>query len=321
MRRTQSSTSFAYIGAEDGVSGSLFHEAGRVPDTLSIVRPVSILSSGNHHPLVCEMWSESGAAGIWVVKPSIVLSRSTDRSTFGVLAELAGAEVCSWAGILAPRVALTRFPNPLDERALLDGLPMLEKVQRSEVLEVFRANKGRLAFCARYLAGATDLRTKYFRLKRWRAIAIPDAVALLVADAYMRHDDRLEENPNAVWFSNRVVALDHGSAFALMQRTGTSGDDLAAHTALHARFDSHVAISAARKYGEDVHWDVVAARLEAITPPQVAELLLKWPPELDDDALCSQHALRSRMVRFLGHRGGHVRELVRVLREAVARGA
>jgi hypothetical protein len=267
------------------------------------------------------MSSAEGAVGLWVVKPTIVLSRASDRSTFGVLSEIAGAEVCAWAGILTPRIGLTRFPQRLDADGLLDGLTMLEKGERAEILEAFRANQGRLAFCARYLGKAIDLRRKFLRLKRWRATAIPDAVALLVADAYMRHDDRVDENPNALWFSQRIIALDHGSAFALMQRTGTSGDDLAARTALHAPFASHVAMEAVRKYGEEAHWDVVTARLEAVTPQQVTDLLSKCPPELDEDALCSQHELRSRMARFLGERGRHVRELVRVLRETVVRSA
>lgn len=296
---------------------ALFHVAGRQPEMLSIVRPVRILSAGNHHPLLCEMSDASGAIGQWVVKPCIVVSRSTERSTFATLAELAGAEVCTWAGVLSPRTGLTRFPRVLEASALREAMPTLEQAEREEIVETFRLNQGRLGFCALHLLGAADLRPKLLRARRWRATAIPDAVALLVADAFMRHDDRVIENPNALWYADRVVAIDHGSAFGLLQRTGTSGDDLARQVALHPSLASHVAFGAVKRYAMDAHWDVVMSRFEAVPAGHAAELLSKCPAELDQDPMCGQRELRSRMVRFLDERQRRVRELVGVLRGAV----
>src|SRR5579884_634732 len=206
--------------------GAMFHAAARPPVALRIGRPVRTLSAGNHHPLLCHMETDQGPAGLWVVKPAIVLSRSTDRGTFGVLAELAGAEVCAWAGILTPQVGITRFPKAFDEASLRAAILTLGPSECDEILETYRVNGGRVAFCGRYLGPATNLVPGHLLRPKWRATAAPDAVALLTADAYMRHDDRVRDNPNALWFENRLVAIDHGLAFAGPTRRGALGDDL-----------------------------------------------------------------------------------------------
>ena len=69
------------------------HVAGTPPVPLTIARPVRILNAGNHHPVLCEMEGADGPARLWVVKPCLILSRATNRGTFAILAELAGAEV------------------------------------------------------------------------------------------------------------------------------------------------------------------------------------------------------------------------------------
>jgi len=286
-----------------GSAEAMLHVAGTPPLTLTIARPVRVLSAGNHHPLLCEMEDETGPAGLWVVKPCIVLSRATDRGAFGILAELAGAEVCAWAGVLTPRVALTRFPAAPSEDALRIGSSACEPPERDEIVETFRVNRGRLAFCARYLEHAPDLSPVHLLRKAWRKKAVKDSVALLVADIYMRHDDRLEENPNAVWHANRVVAIDHGSAFAGLLRPGVRGEDLAKHTQPHAKnFPKHVAFDAVQRYASPRTWDAVLARLEGVPGHAVEALRSTWPPELDDDDQNGQTQLRLRLARFLGAR-------------------
>jgi hypothetical protein len=297
----------------------MFHKAGTPPITLRIGRPVRTLSAGNHHPLLCQMESAAGPAGLWVVKPAIVLSRSTDRGTFGVLAELAGAEVCAWAGLLAPQVGLTHFPQRIDDTALRAAMGSLDPAEYDEIVELYRANAGRIAYCGRYLGRAPNLVPSHFLRPKWRTTAVPDAVALLVADAYMRHDDRLRENSNAIWFKDRLVAIDHGLAFAGLTRRGTTGDDVAQRTTLHApNFDHHVAFRAVRKLATDADWDLVTGRFEAVPGSSVSALADGWPANLDEDDQCGQAQLRSRMARFLTERGRHVRELVTVLRELVS---
>jgi hypothetical protein len=292
-------------------SDPLYHVAGRTPDELSMLHPREILSGGNHHPLLCEMEDATGLSGWWVVKPSIVLSRATDRSTFGVLAELAGAEVCAWAGVRTPACGLTRFPAVIDDGALLDELSGLDRDVRDEILEIFRVNRGKLAFCTRFLNRAIDLRPAHLLDT---PASVNDAVALLLADAYLRHDDRRTENPNAVWHHGRLVAIDHGSAFAGLTRPGTAGDDLAQQTVLHSTsFRDHVALAAARTADESA-WELPLARLEGVEPSTVTTLAATWSAELDDDPQSGQRGLRARLARFLGERGRQVRALREALR-------
>jgi hypothetical protein len=297
---------------------NLYHAAGLAPRSLDIARPLRILSGGNHHPILCEMGDASGSAGWWVVKPSIVMSRATDRGTFGVLAELAGAEVCAWAGLRAPAVGLTRFPASLDEAMLHEDLAARGRDEREEILEIFRVNRGKLAFCVRFLHGAVDLRPAHLG-DSFSPTSVADAAALVLTDAYLRHDDRRIENPNAIWHEGRLVAIDHGSAFAGVTRPGSTGDDLARHTVLHSQsFRAHVALAAARGADEST-WETFVARLEGVNLPTVTALATSWPAELDDDPQSGQRGLRSRLARFLGERGLHVRALREALREICAR--
>jgi hypothetical protein len=133
------------------------HVAGAAPKLLRFGRAVDILSGGNHHPLLCELEDESGPAGAWVVKPQSLLSSQDARGALLVLAELAAAEVCAWAGIPTPAVGLVRFPEKPDALAIERGLPHLAADQRNEVLELYKLNRGALAFCGRLLEGAVDV--------------------------------------------------------------------------------------------------------------------------------------------------------------------
>jgi hypothetical protein len=295
----------------------LLHEGGSPPVDLRISRPVQVLSAGNHHPVLCEMEDATGPAGLWVVKPCLTMSRGTNRGTAGILAELAGVEVCAWAGVLAPRVGLARFSAKVDEAAVRVGCSARDPPEQDEIVQIFKVNQGRLAFCARYLEGAPDLSRAHLRRKAWRESSARDAVRLLVADAYMRHDDREVENANAVWHANRLVAIDHGSAFAGILQPGIVGNDLAARTVLQApKVERHVAYEAARRYGTDADWEDAVMRLEAVPKHAIVALRASWPAELDRDDQNGQNDLRARFARFLAARGGYVRELAHVLRTA-----
>jgi hypothetical protein len=115
---------------QDGV----MHVAGAPPTSLTLARAIRVLSAGNHHPLLCEMEGLRGPAGLWVVKPCVVLSCATDRAESAILAELAGVEVCAWAGVLVPQIGLTRFPDPPNEEAVRLGAFTADPSERQEIV-------------------------------------------------------------------------------------------------------------------------------------------------------------------------------------------
>lgn len=282
---------------------------------LRIVQPVRVLDGGNHHPLLCEMQTNDGPAGLWVVKPPVVTSIASNRGSFGVLSELAAAEACTWVGIQTPAVGLARFPEAF-ERAWLDDVTADMAIgEREEVRHIFECNRARLAFCCRFLPEALDLKPVLLAKKRWRSTSAHDAVALLVLDGYLRNDDRQEENPNSLWWRGRLAAIDHGDAFASLHRSGMRGEDLAMQTVLHSRsFPRHVAARAAEKYGLDASWNEAIERLEGVSSVMVEALASHWPEELDSDPFSNQRGLRLRLSSFLIHRGRYVRDIAAALR-------
>lgn len=206
-------------------TSSMLHSPGTPPARLRIGRVVDVLDGGSHHPLLCEMETEAGApAGVWVVKPTVVLSVGSSYGAFSIVAELAGAEVCVWAGLASPAIGLTTFPPALDKEAFERTIGALEPAKQKEVRDVFDVNRGRIAFCCRHLGTVPDLLPDaILGLPQYRARLIADAVALGVADAFMLHTDREAENPNALWFDDRIVAIDHNLTFAPLARAGTTG--------------------------------------------------------------------------------------------------
>jgi hypothetical protein len=290
--------------------------AGEPPARLRIVRPVDVLDAGSHHPLLCEMSTDAGPAGVWVVKPPVVLSVGSSYGAFSILAELAGAEVCLWAGLGCPAVGLTTFPPAIDGD-LARAISALDPERRKEVADVFRVNRGRVAFCCRHLGTVPDLMPDAIvRVARFRERLVADAVALGVADAFMLHTDREAENPNALWFDGRVVAIDHNLAFAPLARAGSSASALAANVVpSRAPFLRHVAAAIMREHArDDALWAAPVRRLEQVTDEAIAGLAGHWPAELDEEPSRSIRQIRRTLQSFLFHRRATIRETAQNLR-------
>jgi hypothetical protein len=301
-------------------AADMLHVAGRPPARLRVARPVDVLAAGSHHPLVCAMSTDTGPAGLWVVKPPVVLSVGSSYGAFSVVAELAGAEVCVWAGLGSPAVGLTTFPPALDD-AMERAIQALEPATQKEVADIFRVNAGRIAFCCRYLEPAVDLLPAAIaRLPQHRSRLEADAVALGVADAFMLHTDREAENPNAVWFDSRIVAIDHNLAFAPLARAGSTGAALAANVIpTRAPFLRHVAAEIMRDHvKEPALWDAPVARLEGVPDAAILELVSRWPVDLDAEPSRGITGIRRTIQDFLLRRRAFVRETVDNLRAILA---
>jgi len=183
-----------------------------------------LLTGGNHHPLLALLEDESGPAGTWVIKPQHVTSMSDPRGPLSVLAELASAEVCSWAAIPTPAIALARFPPTAIADQIRRSVAHLPKPEQDEIVQIYEINRGQLAFCSRFLPDAVNVERGTFRSIRRRACLEETGVALFFVDAYLVHDDRRIENPNVMWHRDRLVAIDHGAAFAgLLRNPGMTG--------------------------------------------------------------------------------------------------
>ncbi len=291
----------------------LFHVAGTPPVRLRIVRPLDVLTQGSHHPLVCAMeHHEDGAsAGQWVVKQQVVLSAVTSYGAFSTVAELAGAEVCAWVGLAAPAVGLTTFPASLDEPSLRSAVATLEPPKRDEIIEVYRANLGRLAFCARLVWPSTDLLPSAFTRKpRHRDALLADLAALLVADAFMIHTDREASNPNALRYQEQTVAIDHNLAFAVLAQAGQDGPGAARRSVPPREFKRHVVGKLVGKDADDPHLGRAIARLEQVTDAQIDALIATWPRDLDSEPSRSISRIFERFRLFMKERRSHVREFV-----------
>jgi hypothetical protein len=288
--------------------GGDFHAPGLPPRVLSFGRVVAILTAGNHHPLLCELEDATGPAGMWVVKPQAIMSTSDVRGPLGVLSELAGAEVCAWAGVASPRTGLVRFPAKPDIDAVHESVPDLDEHQRAEIAEIYRMNRGVLAYCSRWIQDGVDLQPGSFRTRKLRDEAATAGARLFFVDAYIRNDDRTEENSNAMWYRDRIVAIDHAHAFAGLASAGATGKALAARTVVHSRsgFERHILrtpLSRSTNAGQRLE---ETAELLAGTPDADIELLTAiWPPELDSDTLGTQPGKRRHLVEFLVHRRTH----------------
>jgi hypothetical protein len=244
------------------------------------------------------------------------LSSSGEPAALEIVAELAGAEACAWAGLASPAVGLTTFPPALDE-AMERAIAALDPATQKEVADIFRVNAGRVAFCCRYLESVADLMPEAIaRLPQHRSRLVADAVALGIADAFMLHTDREAENPNALWFAGRIVAIDHNLAFAPLARAGSTGAALAGNVVpTRAPFLRHVAAGIMREHaGEVALWDGPVARLEAVPDAAIAALVSHWPAELDAEPSRSITGIRGTFESFLQHRRAFVRETVENLR-------
>jgi hypothetical protein len=122
-----------------------------------------------------------------VVKPQQLVSASDERKEYLILSELAGAEVCAWAKVKTPAVGLARFPKEVDERALRASLAALEDaVLIEEVVEIYRINRDKLAFCSRHIPNATDVLPETFGTAWARKALRRSGGSLFVVDFFVR---------------------------------------------------------------------------------------------------------------------------------------
>lgn len=292
--------------------GHLLHVAGSLPRKLRFGRVVDVLTGGNHHPLVGELEDEAGPAGTWVVKPQVLLSAQDARGALLVLAELAASELCAWAGVSTPAIGLVRFPRDPDLESIAQGLLHLDPELRREVLELHKLNRDALAFCGRLLEQAVDVRPHTFGTRARRAEVAEVGSAIFFLDAYMRNDDRQIENPNVLWFFDRLIAIDHGHAFARLSAPGGTGAALAARTVLHSHigFERHALRAPLQKLGDALlRLHRIGAAVQQVSDRDIERLLTIWPAELDASRLGGPSGMRDELVAFLMHRRTHAHEI------------
>lgn len=279
-------------------STPLLHLAGRAPAVLWLEAVLDVLDGGNHHPFLCDLVDGASSAARWVVKPPDVLSMGNRRDgAINLLAELAGAEVCAWAGVRAPAIGLVRFPDE-PAKALSESAP---ERWRSEVAAVLGMNRGRLGFCSRFLESAVDVDPESLEAEPSPG-ALGARAALFFVDVYIRHDDRRRENPNAVWLNGEIVALDHGASFVNLDQPGATGADVAARTVVHSRsFHEHVLYGDLARRWATVDFASVARRLASVPDAAIDALATTWPAELEPH--------RTRFIEFLKHRRAHALDI------------
>jgi hypothetical protein len=283
-----------------GEAGALLHEAGRPLRQLHFGQVVNILSAGSHHPLLCELEDDQGSAGLWVVKAPAVVAQPAKRGEFSVAAELVGAEVCAWAGVSAPALGLLRFPHEKTE--VCTGFITGSSEAKREVAELFDANRGKLAFCCRFLEGAVDVRPGVLRERVRRPEVLGQAIALLLADAFIINHDRQRQNSNCLLYGQHLVAIDNGLTFIGLDDRGRRGEDLAQRTFPPTPLTQHIALPALQGRHGHPAWDAVTQRLEAVSDQTIESLIAGLPPELGHDHHTSAKGLLERLQRFLSAR-------------------
>jgi hypothetical protein len=233
-----------------------------------------------------------------------------------VLAELAAAEVCAWVGIPTPAVGLVRFPEKPDALAIERGLPHLAAHERTEVVELYKLNRGALAFCGRLLEGAVDVMPGTFGARARKAEVGGVGSAILFLDAYIRNDDRQIENPNMLWLYDRLVAIDHGHAFSRLSAPGATGAGLAGRTVLHSQsgFERHILRKPLQKLpGAASRIGATARILRQVASRDIEGLLARWPSELDASRVGGPAGMRGQLVEYLLQRREHAPEIAKNL--------
>ncbi len=176
------------------------------------------------------------------MKPQNSVSIGERREVLSVVAELAAAEVCAWVGLPTPATGVLVMPDEIEDDALLDR-------HREELRETFAINRGTVAFCSRMLDLAADADVSVVERMAARRPGFRDSCANLYAvDAFVRHDDRTVERPNCLLWREQLVAIDHGHAFAWLDKVGYDGEAVARMTAwLQPAWKRHIVRQALQK--------------------------------------------------------------------------
>lgn len=281
---------------------------GNGPSILDWTGVDAVMDTGTHHPLACRLCRKSDGkpAGSWVVKPQDVVSCSDSGSVQGVMNELGGAELCVWVGIPTPQVGLLRFPEKVPE-GLWPHLP-----ERDEELEsLFKINAGSLAFCCKRLEGATDLEADISRERHLRAELIETGLRLFALDGFLRHSDRSRANPNALWWRNQLVAIDHGNAFGGLRCPGVTGKDAAGVTVWPTQqIRDHVLFPFLRKHRKKLDFRPFVHSVKGITDEMVRTVVGRWPSELDCTMSGGQLRFRKELMDFITARRDKIDDVV-----------
>jgi hypothetical protein len=277
-------------------ANAVFHEpAGPIHD-LFFGTPHRVLDKGLTRPILFQLEDERGNQGLWVVKaPS-----AHRRGELSLLQELAGADLCAWCGLLTPAIGLARFPNeppPTDDTEV-------GRLAR----ELYKNNAGKLAFCSRYLDSSPAVEVEEGSLNDLRSVtklARRDAMLLYALDLLIWNVDRTVRKPNALWFENRLVAIDHGNAFAgllAVDQHGLGPDDeemTGGHT-----WGDHICSKMLGKLREKkmygtAAWRSFLRRLRRLTDVALRDMARRWPWELDRGPMGERPGLSARIVQFL----------------------
>jgi hypothetical protein len=250
-------------------------------------------------------------AGLWVVKAPC--SFPVAGGGPALLRELAGADLCAW-GVLTPAIGLVRFPQT---PAPTDGTE-----QGLAAARIYQMDAGRLAFCSRYMDSAVRLEGDDSRLAKPGPSSKAmdrDAILLFALDAYLWHYDRTKQNPNALAWQDRIVAIDHDRAFHRIEAVDEAGltPDYTELPDLDALRD-HVAFPLVRQHLDSPIWDEFTAHIEALDEDAVTRMASRWPDELDRDRGGRAIGYKTCLVQFLTQRRGYVRSIVREVRDALA---
>jgi hypothetical protein len=169
-------------------------------------------------------------------------------------------------------------------------------------------NAGRLAVCTRFLEGAFDVPAEMLaKGRRHNALALASGL-LLAADAFAMQGDRTPENPNVLYWRDRLVPIDHGDAFSPV-RDGYSARQCA-QARLHPReLANHPFFHHLRRIRNVSGLTEGVARVASMSDADIRSVAWSWPDELD----CPKKGLpplRERMETFLRARKATVEEIV-----------
>lgn len=285
----------------------LLHIAGADPFALRFVELDEVLDRGGHRPLRCRLeFADGEPAGDWVVKPPISLGDAESREELSVLAELAGAEVCTWAGLPTPAIGVVTIPPKVDQRHLAG--------RDAETRQQLTTNAGRLAFCSRFLEDAAEWpRDRYRQPPRGRDLARAYGLDLMFLDAYMLHDDRTPQKPNFIEHRGRLLPIDHGNAFVGLDREGAGIAAYVAGSRLSRCWAHHVFEPPLRSARKDLGTPVSAEKLSMIPDESVRALGERWPATLETTKTRAKRGIVSEMIEFLLRRREHAPEIASVL--------
>lgn len=287
----------------------LLHVAGKPPRRLEMSGVLQVLRRGHQRPLVCLLEEAGRPAGLWLVKPAVDgRSRGVDGQLMA-LCELAGSKVCAHAGVPTPSIGLVRIPEePLD-------LEPLAPDDRALVAPVLAANRGRLAFCSRWLENSEDALTAVLVRPRRRRMTRRVGYSLLLVDALIRNVDRRIANPNALLWHGDLVAIDHGQAFQGIER---AEDVVAFARGRSLAFNpyDHLVVEVLRRLRRDGAFDPTEFLLVARLGDALDAVVEAWPDELDavaKDGTTYKTRLRSFLMQRIADRAAVVEAVAALL--------